>query len=309
MRKLTAVFAITCCAAASTVRGQCRPGKGSNEARLLAFYSAPIAFSPASAPEYQPPWAFRIGAEGGLIPAPDPQIQKTGICRINRAEKIELSRFFARPRLTLTLPGHFAIEATYVPPIRINESEPNLGSLAISKTLRIRREDMGNPTSAMVRLHGTAGRVRGPISCPAKSLQQTSAEQACFGTTPSKDTFKPTMLGLEGILSTAAYDGRMGFYAGGGVNFLRPRFEAGFTDGLGDTDNTQVEADLTRAVIIGGVSVQASTVLDLSAQVYSVRRDVTTLRFGAGYHLETRRRKEQEAQRQNLGQERAEMRR
>ncbi len=282
------VFTVTCWVAASTADGQCRPGKESNEARLPAFYSAPIAFSPASAPEYQPPWAFRIGVEGGLIPDPDPQIQKPGACSLNRAENIELSRFFARPRLALALPGHFAIEAAYVPPIRINESEPNLGSLAISKTLRIRREDMGNPTTAMVRLHGTAGRVSGPISCPKKSLQQTNAAQSCFGTTPSKDTFRPTMFSLEGILSTAAYDGRMGFYGGAGVTFLRPRFQSGFTDGLGSIDNTRVEADLTRGVILGGVSLQASTVLDLSAQVYSVRRDVTTLRFGAGYHMQAR---------------------
>ena len=37
---------------ATAVPGECRVPKGSNEAKLLAFYSMPVAFSPAGAPEH-----------------------------------------------------------------------------------------------------------------------------------------------------------------------------------------------------------------------------------------------------------------
>ncbi len=268
-----------------TGNGQCRPARDSNEAKLLAFYVAPIAFSPSSAPEYQPSWTLRLGVEGGQVPDADPAIQQTGECLANNSVNTELSQFFARPRITLALPAHFAIEASYVAPIRINDTEPNLGSVALSKTQRISREEMGNSMNVMLRLHGTIGRVRGPIICPENGLQQSSAAEPCYGTRESNDTFKPRMFGVEGVIGTAAYDGRVGFYAGGGVNFLRPRFEAGFTDGAGLTDNTVVQVDLTRPVLIGGLSAQIFNSVDLSAQVYSVPKDVTTFRFGAGYHL------------------------
>ena len=43
---------------------QCRPPANSNEARLLAFYEAPIVFSMADAPEKLASGAVRVDAEG-----------------------------------------------------------------------------------------------------------------------------------------------------------------------------------------------------------------------------------------------------
>jgi len=273
------------CALVPSLDAQCRPPKDSNEAKLLAFYSAPIAFSPAGAPEHLKPWTLRIGGEGGPVPDPDPEIQKTGACFTQKSQNTGLSPFFGRPRLTLALPAGFAVEASYLPPIRINDAEPNLASAALSWVRRIRMQPTSNGTDVMLRAHGTVGEVRGPITCPEKGLQQSDPMRPCFGNNPSVDTFKPVMLGLEGILSTAAFDGRLGFYAGGGVNFLRPVFQVGFTDGLGNVDNTEIEVALSRASVFGGVSAQMSKALDLSAQVYSVPRDATTFRVGAGYRV------------------------
>ena len=264
---------------------ECRVPKNSNEARLLGFYSAPIAFSPASAPEPAEPWTIRLGAEGGLIPTPDTAIQRSGACFTKKSENTKLSPVFGRPRVTLTLPAGFALEASYLPPIKINDAEPNLGSAALSWTRRLKMASTGNSTDIMLRLHGTAGHVRGPITCPEKALQQTDVTRPCFGTKPSVDTFKPTMAGIEGILSTAAWSGRLAFYAGGGENFLRPRFQVGFTDGLGSVDSTVIVVDLNRITMFGGVTAEMTTALDLSAQVYDVRGDGITFRVGAGYRI------------------------
>lgn len=52
---------------ASPAIAQCRPPASSHEARLLAFYEAPIMFSMAAAPERLAFGAVRIGGEAGPV--------------------------------------------------------------------------------------------------------------------------------------------------------------------------------------------------------------------------------------------------
>ena len=269
----------------SSLSAQCRVPKNSNEAKLLAFYSAPIAFSPASAPEYAQPWTIRFGVEGEPLFSPDSAIRQSSICYTKKVENTELSSFFGRPRLTVTLSAGFAIEGSYLPPIKIGDATPNLGSAALSWSKRIRMAPTGNATAIMFRVHGTAGHVRGPITCPRRALQQNDPNESCYGTQQSVDEFKPTMVGIEGLLSTAAWDGRLAFYAGGGENFLRPRFQVGFTDSNGNVDRTLVVVDLNRATMFAGVTAEISSAMDLSAQAYGVHQDGVTFRFGGGYRL------------------------
>jgi hypothetical protein len=281
----TIFFVVVSSMSAQQLFAQCRVPKTSNEAKLLAFYSAPIAFSPASAPEYAAPWTIRIGAEGGPIPSADSAIRQSSICHTKKSENTDLSSFFGRPRVTLTLPAGFALEASYLPPIQIGDATPNLGSAALSWMRRIRMAPTGNATAIMLRIHGTAGHVRGPITCPRSALQQSDPNGSCYGTQQSTDEFKPTMMGVEGVLSTAAWDGRLAFYAGGGENFLRPRFQVGFIDSSGNVDRTLIVVDLNRATMFAGVTAEVSNAIDLSAQAYGVNQDGVTFRFGGGYRL------------------------
>lgn len=279
------VIVLTCVVSASASAAECRVPKNSNEAKLLAFYSAPIAFSPASAPEHALAWTLRIGGEAGVIREPSQAIRQSSECFTKKSEDTRLSPLFGRPRLTLSLPAGFAIEASYLPPIRIGDATPNLGSAAVSWTKRLRMASTGNSTDLMFRVHGTAGEVRGPITCPRSALQQTDAARPCFGTNPSRDTFKPTMAGYEGVVSTAAWDGRIAFYAGGGQNFLRPRFHVGFTDAAGVVDNTLIAVDLTRITMFAGLTAEVSSTFDISGQAYGVREDGVNFRLGGGYRL------------------------
>jgi hypothetical protein len=93
------------------------------------------------------------------------------------------------------------------------------------------------------------------------------------------------MAGIEGILSTAAWDGRLAFYAGAGENFLRPRFQVGFVDSFGTADSTLIVVNLNRMTMFAGVTAEISSAIDLSAQAYGVREDGVTFRFGGGYRL------------------------
>ncbi len=263
------------------VRAQCRPATNSNEAKLLAFYAAPIVFSSMDAPERLAAGQVLISAEVSPIPRPDPAIQHTSFCYQGKTENTRLAPIFVRPRIEVGLPMGFALEASYVPPVRAWDAEPNLASFALSHVQRLPISVAAQSVQLMLRAHGTVGRVTGPITCPRSGLQTSDPTAPCYGANPSSDTYHPDMFGAEGALSVGG--GRISAYAGGGINWLRPHFQVGFVDGSGIADHTTVDVDLTRGAFFGGVTARLVRSLRVSAQIYDVPADATTWRFGLGY--------------------------
>jgi hypothetical protein len=263
------------------VVAQCRPGPHTNEAKLLAFYAAPIVFSPIDVPERLAPGQVLISAEVAPIPTPDPDIQQTSFCYLGKTENTRLAPVFLRPRIEVGLPLGFALEASYVPPVQAWDAEPNLGSVALSRVQQLPIEIGSRPLSLLLRAHGTLGQVTGPITCPRSGLQTSDPAAPCYGTDPSSDTYHPNMFGAEGALALGG--SRFAVYAGGGVNWLRPHFRVGFVDQDGNVDHTRVEVNLTRAAFFGGVTARLVSSLRISAQLYEVPADATTWRFGVGY--------------------------
>ena len=263
---------------------QCKVKTDSNEAKLLAFYTAPIVFSMATAPQEMPPGSIRIGAEGEYVPKPDPAIEQTGACFAQKSEHTSLSPVFGRPRITIGGPFGLALEAAYLPPVTIARAKPNLLSLAVSHAHHFAVGPASSGTTLMLRLHGTFGNVKGAITCPRSSLQQTSSSSPCYGTSPSEDTFHPDMFGGEVAAGFAPGKGGISFYAGTGANRIDPHFQVGFTPSNASRDVTQVELEhpLTRGTVFGGVTAVLRQILDVGAQVYSVPSDATLFRLSGG---------------------------
>ena len=263
---------------------QCRVRAGSNEGRLLAFYTAPIAFSMATSPQEMRPGSIRIGAEAEYIPRPDPEIEQTGLCFTQKSEKTSLSPVFGRPRITIGGPFGFALEAAYLPPVTIARAKPHLFSYAISHARHFAFGPASSGTTLMFRVHGTVGNVKGAITCPRSSLQQSAPASPCYGNSPSKDTFHPDMFGGEIAAGFVPGTRRISFYAGAGANRIDPDFEVGFTDLNGVVDNTQVQLEkpVTRATFFGGVTAVLRQILDVGTQVYSVPSDATLFRLNGG---------------------------
>jgi hypothetical protein len=262
-----------------TLLAQCRPPASSHEARLLAFYEAPIAFSMAVAPERLASGAVRLGGEAIPVPSPDPALQHPEYCYANTRNNTKLAPVFGRPRIAVGLPDGFAIEASYLPDVRVGDAEASVVSGALSRTQRV-PFTRGLVTS-MLRVDGTTGRVRGAITCPRSSLQIKDVNVPCYGSEPSQDTFTPNSLGAEGALGVDAWASRVGLYVGGGVRWLRPRFQAGFTDGFGNVDRTTVSVNLVRGAAFTGITWRVRGPFTLSAQLYAVPADVTTTRVAA----------------------------
>ena len=267
----------------TNAEAQCRPPANSHEAKLFAFYEAPLVFSFAGAPVELPAGAVMLGAEAGNVPSPNAEIQRPEYCYQPHSEHTTLTPAFGRPRLTLGLPAGLLIEASYLPPVRVGGATPNLASFAIARpvdiTVGAQRMTLG------VRAHGTVGRVSGAITCPASALQTTDPTAPCYGTRPSRDTFYPSMFGAEGVVATRDRGGRISLYAGGGITWLRPHFQVGFTDALGNTDQTDVAVDVRRGSAFGGIGLRATDLLRISAEVYSVPQDATTFRVALQYRL------------------------
>ncbi|HEY3134081.1 MAG TPA: hypothetical protein VGJ47_05570 [Gemmatimonadaceae bacterium] len=270
----------------SEAAAQCKVSGGSNEGKLLAFYTAPISFSMADAPEVLPRGSIRIGGEGEYIPKPDPAIEQTGACFTQKSEHTSLSPVFGRPRITIGGPLGLALEAAYLPPVTIARATPNLFSFAVSEAHHY-AVGPARGTTLLLRVHGTFGNVKGAITCPKSQLQQTSPSSPCYGTTPSKDTFHPDMFGGEVAAGFAPGDGGLSVYGGIGANRIDPHFQVGFTDGNGNVDMTQVElkSPEIRAALFGGVTAVFRRVLDVGAQVYSVPADVTLFRLMGGVRV------------------------
>jgi hypothetical protein len=238
----------------------------------------------ATAPEVMRPASIRIGAEGEYIPKPNPAIEQTGACFTQKSEHTSLSPVFCRPRITVGGPFGFALEAAYLPPVTIARATPNLFSFGVSEAHHFAAGPVSTGTTLMLRVHGTFGNVKGAITCPRSSLQQTSPSSPCYGTSPSTDTFHPNMFGGEIAAGFAPGSGGISFYAGAGANRIDPHFQVGFTDASGNVDRTQVElaSPLVRGTVFGGVTAIVRQILDVGAQVYSVPSDVTLFRLMGG---------------------------
>jgi hypothetical protein len=184
-------------------------------------------------------------------------------------------------------PFGLALEAAYLPPVTIARATPNLFSFGVSEARHFSMGPVSSGTTLMFRLHGTFGNVKGPITCPRSSLQQSSPTSPCYGTAPSKDTFHPDMLGAELAAGFVPGSGALSFYAGAGANRIDPHFQVGFTDASGFVDSTRVELEspLVRATVFGGATVIVRRIFDVGAQVYSVPSDATLFRLMGGIHF------------------------
>jgi hypothetical protein len=284
MGRYLVVAGLLCVAA--DVSAQCRVSSESNEGKLLAFYTAPIAFSMATAPVVMTAGSVRIGAEGEYVPKPNPELEQTGACFTQKSEQTSLSPVFGRPRITIGVPLGFTVELAYLPPVTIARAKPNLFSFAVAQTTHF-SFGPATGTTIMLRGHGTFGNVKGAITCPAGSLQQTSPTLPCYGTEPSNDTFHPDMFGGEVAAGITPMSRGISLYAGVGANRIDPHFRVGFTDANGAVDETEVELNsaVTRATVFGGITAVVREVFDIGLQIYSVPADATLFKINGGFRF------------------------
>jgi hypothetical protein len=262
-------------AAAQGPNDDCFPSRSSNEARTMAKFGVPLAFSAAAAPERRASGGLRVGLELSYVPTIDRETATPTFCRPGKGpENTELLSLVPRPRVSLTLPAGFAAEASWIPPMRIAEVQANLVSAALSYTATVDARS----TAVSVRAHGTFGVIKAPITCDDAALADPMSE--CYQGTRSDDAFHPNVFGID-----VAVGWRLGRslrpYMGAGYSRLAPRFQVNFTNQFGEVDRRKVTVDLNRAVLFAGATWRATGAFELSGEIYSAPADAVTARVAA----------------------------
>jgi len=258
-------------AAPLAAQSVCRPSASSNEAKTLAIFSVPLAFGPATAPEILP--GLWVGLEGSYLPKVDPATATPTICRPGEGPlNTDLLFALPRPRIGLPLPLGLALQASWIPPVRVAGAKANLFGFSLGKSFG-RLDGL----VAAIRAHGTFGSIRGPITCDHAALADPTSE--CFQGTRSDDKYSPNIFGADFSLGWRMVGGRLRPYVGGGYNRLQPRFQVNLTDQFGRLDSTRIEVNLNRGVVFGGATWQLADRLGVAAEVYAVPADAVTARL------------------------------
>jgi hypothetical protein len=285
MKRTAASHAMTALAAAlmasvaipATAAAQCRVPASSNEARLLAYYAAPLAFAALGAPRSLPLGGIVLAMEATYIPAPPDALRQTSICFRPKEENTHLSPLLPRPRVVVGLPWGAQLEASWLPPITLMDATPNLYGVALTATWKV-----GPSANAAVRAHLTGGSVRGPVTCDREALQLEDPMAACYGTSPSRDRYSPNVRGVQFLLGQELST-RVRVAAAAGWSALEPRFQVWFRDATGFLDSTRVVTSLSRwnAGLLAEYSPRLSTTI--TAAVFAVPEDVTLFRLAFSF--------------------------
>jgi hypothetical protein len=254
--------------ASGAAQGDCFPGPQSNEAKTLAIFAVPLAFSRGSAPDLFP--GFKAGVELAYLPKVSDAISTPTICRPGKGpENTNLLFGLPRPRFAMPLPLGLILQASWVLPVRVNGVKANLFGLSVEKAF-------GQPDGlvAAVRAHATFGSIHAPITCDDAALADPVSE--CFGGTRSDDRFSPNIMGVDLAVGGSLAGGRLRPYGGAGYNRLQPRFQVNFTNQFGDLDNRRVEVNLNRLVVFGGTTWRLAERLDVSGELYAAPADAVT---------------------------------
>ena len=252
----------------AAAQGDCFPGPRSNEAKAMAIFAVPLAFGRSAAPELYP--GFTAGLELAYLPKVSDAIATPGICRPGKGpEHTDLLFGIARPRFGMPLPLGLILQASWVPPLRVNGVKANLFGFSVERAF-------GRPGGlvAALRAHATFGTVHAPITCDDDALADPASE--CFGGTRSDDRLRPNILGLDLAIGGTLAAGRLRPYAGAGYNRLQPRFQVNFTNQFGELDNRRVEVNLDRLVVFGGATWRMTERLALSGELYAAPADAMT---------------------------------
>lgn len=264
-------FALLAAAGGAPVAAQqdiCRPPTDSHEARAFAILSVPIAFTGSSAPGAA--HGMSLGLEVASLPTVDHTTATPTSCRPDKTtpENAHPIAGIIRPRLTVAVAG-FLLEASWIPPIALNAVKANLVGLAVSHSFHL-----ANNWYIGARAHAVIGSLHAPITCDDRAIEDPAS--ICHRGTRSDDRWRPGVFGSEVVVGKGS--AKFSPYFGFGHTLLRPRFQVNFTDVAGLTDRRQVQVNLQRLALFGGVTLAArrSTV---TAEAYATQGDAVTARL------------------------------
>ena len=255
----------------------------SPEGRLLAYYSAALAFTSGGPALGGRPWSIDLGLEATYVPGLSREQRQAGS---DKPQSSNLAPAYPRPRVAITFPGRVQAEASWIPPVRVFDAEANLLSIGVSRPIR----DVAGVT-LVPRLALTTGRIEGAITCNDELLDGSRDQQVYFGAVcqgrESEDHFEPRHYTAEVLGSRPIREGRLVPYASIGIRHERTRFDIGVIrpDGSRETDHPILTMRTTRPFAVGGMQWRPHTRFATGGELYYAPGSLLTARLLATLHL------------------------
>ena len=280
---LGVALALAAPATPAQAQGCLNLGANTPEAKLLAFYAAPLAFNTVMQPMQLRPWQVEVALEVTPMPSADSARRATQCYSASKGETTNLASIFPRPRVAVGLPMNLVAELSVVPPVRVKDAQALLAGMSLAWVRRV-YVFAGSSVLLQVRGHTLFGYVEGPITCSLDALQNDPSKP-CYGARESNDRFTPNVSGLETVATFDVSDYAM--FAGLGVNSMAPEFQVDFTDKTGYRDRNRVTlwSRLNRMAFMAGGTWRATPNIDLTAQIYTQVEDVSMVRLSLAWRF------------------------
>ncbi len=229
------------------------------------FYTTTVTL-PAGlgTPQTREPGSIDAGIELGSFPSLDKEERTVGF-NGTKEEDLNKAPVFARPRLTIGLPGNFSLVLAYVPPLRVYGLKPNLFAVILERPLL-----QHNAWRIGARLYAQTGTVEGDFTCSDNVANKPpGSPQNPFGCEgKSADEATQRYAGLE-LSASYRFETLRGLspYLSVSTNYLdtRVRIDA-ITFGV--KDRTKLMADSWNQAISAGLSYPINARLSFSAGMF-----------------------------------------
>jgi hypothetical protein len=262
-------------AAASLAAGpQVTIGDGSNEAKLMGYYSAALSFTPLGVPEGR---LVEAGLDVTYLPPlgnQDREVTFNG----SKIENTNFTSFIPRPRLRWRPTAAWVVEGGYFPETEVFGVKPQqlYGAVAWNAA-------RWTSAALWVRGHYMRADIQAPITCPEVAVADP-ANRVCFGGQVSEDRFRPETYGLD-VLASGPHLWKNGpaWYTGAGYRHEDLQFDTHFVNIFGRLDDTVLLAHLDRGSVLGGVTWDAWRGLRLSLELYEAPQALFTARVAIAW--------------------------
>jgi len=277
-------------AAPLAAQGDCTLGNlpdDSHEAELFRIRGVPTAFGRAMAPSAMHPGGTILLMEVATLQTIDSATATPSYCNAGKPpENVNLMSVLPRPRVIFATVDGITVEASWIPPITINDVKANIFGLAIARTVE------AGPGVLSMRAAATLGEIRAPITCTEKQIAVDPGDtgnpdysECAGGAEPSSDHYKPNSFSFDLTYGWTLAEGRFRPYIGGGANFLRPRFQVDFVDQFDVHKDQKIETNMTRPAFFGGVTWAPLSQFGVTGEYYADPGTAWTARFSLAYIL------------------------
>jgi len=247
----------------------------SNEAQIMGYYAAAIAFTPVGS---APGRTFEAGLDLDYVPGLSAEDRTTTFAGA-KVENTNFTSILPRPHLRWRPDDRWLLEAGFIPAVHVFGLVPAMGAAAVTARFAGREDGV----AWRARGHYLQGDIEGPITCSDEAVADPS-NSLCYLGTPSDDHFLPKAYGIDFIAGAPRLGAAgLAWYALAGYRHETLRFQTHFVNGFGRLDDQRLVARLDRVSMAFGLTWSGWRGLRVSGEGSYAPDALATVRLGVSW--------------------------